>query len=76
MRKALIPMLASLALCGAATTALVISTARAQPNTTDHKPMMVAASGVELAANDAPADAPPLPPRNMRQRDPARWRRG
>jgi hypothetical protein len=72
MRKALIPMLASLALCGAATTALVISTARAQPNTTGHKPMMVAAaSNIELAANDAPSDAPPLPPRSLRQRDPA-----
>jgi hypothetical protein len=72
MRKALIPMLASLALCGAATTALVISTARAQPSPADHKPMMVAASGVQLAANDAPPGAPDAPPpRSLRQRDPA-----
>ena len=40
MHKALIPMLASLALCGAATTAMVMSTAHAQPS--PHKPMMVA----------------------------------
>ena len=31
MRKALVPMLVSLALCGAATTAMVISSANAQP---------------------------------------------
>ena len=65
MRKALIPMLASLVLCGAATTALVISSARAQPS--PHNPLMVTAPGVQLAANDS---APP-PPRGMRDRDPA-----
>jgi hypothetical protein len=60
MRKALIPMLASLALCGAATTAMVISSASAQPG--PRKPMMVAMTmpGQELAANDMPpAGAPP-----------------
>jgi hypothetical protein len=74
MRKALIPMMVSLALCGAATTALIISTARAQPEINSHKPMLVAANSdlpnVQLAANDAPPDAPP-PPRGLRQRDPA-----
>jgi hypothetical protein len=40
MRKALVPMFAALALCGAATTALVMSAAHAQPS--PHKPMMVA----------------------------------
>ena len=41
MRKALVPMLASLALCGAATAALVATNARAAPTTT-RKPVMVA----------------------------------
>src|SRR5579871_1594786 len=40
MRKALFPMLASLALCGAATAAFVVTTAHAQPE--PKKPMMVA----------------------------------
>ena len=40
MRKALIPMLASLALCGAGTLALIASNERAQAN--PRKPMMVA----------------------------------
>lgn len=48
MRKALIPMLASLALCGAGTTALVMSSAHAQPAA---KPPMM------LAQNNAP---PPI----------------
>jgi LTXXQ motif family protein len=72
MRKALIPMLASLALCGAATTAMVISSANAQPG--PHKPMMVAmtAPDTELAANDSPPDgAPPGDPRrDLRQQAP------
>jgi hypothetical protein len=50
MRKALLPMLVSLALCGAATTAMVMSSARAEPG--PHKPLMVAATGMQLAAND------------------------
>jgi hypothetical protein len=51
MRKALIPMLASLALCGAATVALVATNARAQTN--PRKPVMVAlvAPGTMLAQN-------------------------
>ncbi len=55
MRKALIPMLASLALCGAATMALVASNARAQAN--PRKPVMVAlvAPG-KLAQNLPPGD--------------------
>jgi hypothetical protein len=43
MRKALIPMLASLALCGGATAAMIATTARAQ--TSPRKPMMVALVG-------------------------------
>jgi len=52
MRKALIPMLASLALCGAATAALVATNARAAPTNT-RKPVMVAliAPGAQLAQN-------------------------
>ena len=50
MRKALLPMVASLALCGAATAALVATTARAQQS--GRKPMMIAqaAPGPETAA--------------------------
>lgn len=68
MRKALLPMLVSLALCGAATTAMVMSSAHAAPE--PHKPLMVAATSpadLQLAANDAP-DAPP---RDLRRRAPA-----
>ena len=56
MRKALIPMLASLALCGAATAALVATNARAAP-TNVRKPVMVAlvAPGAQLAQNDPAA---------------------
>ncbi|MGZ5929711.1 MAG: Spy/CpxP family protein refolding chaperone [Rhizomicrobium sp.] len=51
MRKALVPMLASLALCGAAVVALVATNARAQ--TSPRKPVMVAlvAPGTMLAQN-------------------------
>ena len=66
MRKALLPMLVSLALCGAATTAMVMSSANAAPE--PHKPLMVAvnaAPDVQLAANDGSPDAPP--PRDLRQ---------
>jgi hypothetical protein len=69
MRKALLPMLVSLALCGAATTAMVMSSARAEPG--PHKPLMVAVAtspDMQLAANDAPPDG--APPRNLRQRSP------
>src|ERR1700761_3200261 len=69
MRKALLPMLVSLALCGAATTAMVMSSAHAAPE--PHKPLMVAAANtpdMQLAANDAP-DGPP-PPRDLRRPGP------
>lgn len=68
MRKALLPMLVCLALCGAATTAMVMSSARAEPG--PHKPLMVAVNAnpdLQLAANDAPDNAPP---RNLRRRSP------
>ncbi|HEY2836009.1 MAG TPA: Spy/CpxP family protein refolding chaperone [Rhizomicrobium sp.] len=53
MRKALVPMLASLVLCGGATAALVVN-ARAAPTNT-RKPMMVAlvTPGAMLAQNSA-----------------------
>ncbi len=59
MRKALIPMLASLALCGAATVGLVATNARAQ--TSPRKPVMAAlvAPGTMLAQ-----ETPPGPPRD------------
>ena len=66
MRKALLPMLVSLALCGAATTAMVMSSANAAPE--PHKPLMVAAAdapGLQLAANDEPPGR-----RDLRQRTP------
>src|SRR5690242_5715657 len=61
MRKALVPMLASLVLCGAATAALVATNARAAPTNT-RKPVMVAlvAPGTILAQNS------PAPGREMR----------
>lgn len=46
MRKALIPMLASLALCGAGTLGLIASNARAQANS--NKPVMVPLLGTDL----------------------------
>jgi hypothetical protein len=63
MRKALVPMLASLVLCGAATTALIVN-ARAAPTNT-RKPMMVAlvTPGTMLAQNNS---ATPPAPREMR----------
>jgi len=64
MRKALVPMLASLALCGAATAALIVTTARAQPEA--RKPMMVALVTPGMTA--APATeggSPPAPGRGM-----------
>lgn len=50
MRKALFPMIASLALCGTATAALIVTKAHADQAT--HRPVMV-------AALTTPADAPP-----------------
>lgn len=62
MRKALIPMFASLALCGAATVALVATNARAQ--TSPRKPMMVAqvGPGAMMVQNSSP----PSDARDMR----------
>jgi hypothetical protein len=56
MRKALIPMLASLALCGAGTAALIASDGRAQAS--PRKPVMVALLGDFLVAQNLP-DTPP-----------------
>ena len=58
MRKALIPMVASLILCGAGTAALIASDERAQAN--PRKPMMVALLGDFLVAQNLP-DTPPQP---------------
>jgi hypothetical protein len=58
MRKALIPMLASLALCGAGTAALIASNGRAQAS--PRKPVMVALLGDFLLAQNLP-DTPPPP---------------
>jgi hypothetical protein len=49
MRKALLPMLASLALCGTATFALITSNAHAQPE--QKRPMMVALVTPAMAVN-------------------------
>ena len=61
MRKALVPMLASLALCGAGTAALIVTNARAAQSNV-RKPVMVAlvAPGTVLAQNG------PAPSREMR----------
>lgn len=57
MRKALIPMLASLALCGAGTLALIASNERAQAS--PRKPMMVAVLGSDaLLAQNLPDASP------------------
>ncbi len=56
MRKALIPMLASLALCGAGTLALIASDGHAQAS--PRKPVMVALLGDFLVAQNLP-DTPP-----------------
>jgi hypothetical protein len=63
MRKALLPMVASLALCGAATAALIATNARADQ--TSRKPMMIAMAnqdgvpGSAAAAPDAAGGPPP-----------------
>lgn len=56
MRKALIPMLASLALCGAGTAALIATNGRALANS--RKPVMVALLGDMMTAQNLP-DTPP-----------------
>jgi|SRR5665213_2092562 len=58
MRKALIPMVASLALCGAGTAALIASNSHAQAS--PRKPVMVALLGDPLMAQNLP-DTPPPP---------------
>src|SRR5450755_3401851 len=66
MRKTLLPMVASLALCGAATAALVATTARAEQ--TGRKPVMIAL----VAQPDVPETAAPRqeggPPQEMQDR--------
>jgi hypothetical protein len=65
MRKALLPMIASLALCGAATVGLIATNARAEQST--RKPMMLAVTGQDtLAGGDAAAPAPEGGPDMMR----------
>jgi hypothetical protein len=62
MRKALFPMIASLALCGTATAALIVTKAHADQATT-HRPMMVAAltpSLVGAAAASHAAEPPDM----------------
>jgi hypothetical protein len=58
-------MLVSLALCGAATTVMVVSSANAQPEA--HNPVMVPPPpGLDVAQNDvSPPDGPP--PRDLRR---------
>src|SRR5580704_7168279 len=60
MKKTLVPLAVSLALCGAATMALVAGSARAQPV---HNPMMVAAVSNPFAMTKAapPPDAGRMP---------------
>src|ERR1700744_4861313 len=60
MRKALIPMLASLALCGAGTAALIASNGHAQAS--PRKPVMVALLGDFLMAQNLPDTPPPNAP--------------
>lgn len=57
MRKALMPMIASLALCGAATAALIATNAHAEQSV--RKPMMLAVAGQDPQAADVTA-APAL----------------
>ncbi|HEU0096199.1 MAG TPA: Spy/CpxP family protein refolding chaperone [Rhizomicrobium sp.] len=60
MRKALFPMIASLALCGTATAALIVTKAHADQAT--HRPVMVAAL---TTPDDAPSVSRPTPPPDM-----------
>lgn len=56
MRKALVPLVASLALCGAATAALVATNARAEQN--PKKPVMVALASAPSLGPDTAAPVP------------------
>ena len=67
MRKALLPMIASLALCGAATAALIATNARADQS--GRKPMMLALLAEDGAPGaDAAGSAPGMPPDMMEDR--------
>lgn len=72
MRKALLPMIASLALCGAATVALIATNARAEQS--GRKPVMLALAGQETqSVGDTAAPSPEGGPgRGMMRDDPAR----
>jgi hypothetical protein len=65
MRKALFPMIASLALCGTATAALIVTKAHAGQAT--HRPLMVAAL---TTPDDAPSVSRPTPPPEMMRTPP------
>ena len=72
MRKALLPLVASLALCGAATVALIATNARAEQS--GHKPTMIAQVTPD-GARDRILAAPPAeggPPSIMRETGPRR----
>jgi len=60
MRKALFPMIASLALCGTATAALIVTKAHADQ--ASHRPLMVAAL---TTPDDAASVSRPTPPPDM-----------
>jgi hypothetical protein len=64
MRKALLPMIASLALCGAATGALIATNARAEQS--GRKPQMLALMAQDGAPGDAAGPAPGMAPDMMR----------
>jgi LTXXQ motif family protein len=67
MRKALLPMIASLALCGAATGALIATNARAEQS--GRKPLMLALTAQDGApGGDAAGPAPGMAPPMMRDR--------
>lgn len=73
MRKALFPMIASLALCGTATAALIVTKAHADQATT-HRPMMVAALTPALTDAAAASHAAAPPPDMMRDGPPPEMR--
>jgi hypothetical protein len=70
MRKALFPMIASLALCGTATAALIVTKAHADQATT-HRPMMVAALTPSVAGAAAAGHAADAPPPDMMRDGPS-----
>ena len=66
MRKALVPMIASLALCGAATAALIATNARAEQS--GRKPMLIALTQDGGPGGDAAAAGPGRSPEMIRDR--------